>query len=652
MAKKLSTRQHIENLEAMREQGAEKDDILQYMAEQKISKVEAEQIKDFISQPTGANVARQALGQGAALGFGDEIEGFFRGLMPGTTVDKEIDRARQRVKMYEENYPERAIPATLAGGLLTGGVGAARAAAMKGAPMLARMAQGAKTGALYGAAGGAGTAEGGASDRLEGAGYGILTGAGTGAAFPVVAAGGRAVVDAARGSMPGAARKIAERNVQEAANYDDVTVDTARDMLTRGPNVMAGADLADPRAMGLRNAARLAANTRGGVQGLRFVGERADAQGQRIGKALEGGLPSQTRDDFLFETNKMRRVSAEENYGKFYENPVQLDQKLKNYFEDEDFQEAYKLAQTIARREGVSLAPPGANRIPPLFEIVDGEKFYANPNARMLDYLKQGMDALVDRTYRNEGGTLGKSLQNVRDEFRDHLDELMPDYSKARSEYAGLSAAMEAAELGGKFITSPRKIGPNIFKRMGDHEKEAFRVGVAEELRMKINTSPDGTNIVRKIFGNPDARKRLELVFDDDDAFAAFRQAMEDEAKMAATATRVLGVSSTAPMMADQRSLTELGAQAVETLMGNPMTGLTRAAMALKGGPASDDIAAETRALLLDPSNQARLLQVLAEANPVLQPRMGTIDPRKYIAPKLSNVLAGQSPRLNPLLPQ
>ena len=637
MAKKLSTRQHIENLEAMREQGAEKDDILQYMAEQKIPQAEAEIIRDFISQPTGANVARQALGQGAALGFGDEIEGFFRGLMPGTTVDKEIDRARQRVKMYEENYPERAIPATLAGGLLTGGAGAARAAAMKGAPMLARMAQGARTGAGYGAVGGAGTAEGGLADRAVGAGYGTLTGGATGAAFPAIAAGGRAVVDSVRGSMPGAARRIAERNVREAADYDNVTVDTARDILTRGPNVMAGADLADPRAMGLRNAARLAANTRGGVQGLRFVGERADAQGQRIGRALEGGLPSKTLNDFLDETSELRRVSADRNYGKFYDNPVQLDQKLKNYFEDEDFQEAYKLAQTIARREGVS--------IPPLFEMVDGNKVFAQPNARMLDYIKQGMDALVDRTYRNEGGTLGKSLQKVRDAYRDHLDEIMPDYPMARSEYAGLSAAMEAAELGGKFITSPRKIGPNIFKRMGDHEKEAFRVGVAEELRMKINTSPDGTNIVRKIFGNPDARKRLELVFDDDDAFAAFRQAMEDEAKMAATGTRVLGVSSTAPMMADQRSLTELAVQAGDA-MSNPMTALTRAGMALQGGPTSDDIAAETRALLLDPSNQARLLQVLAETNPVLQRRMGQIGPR------VSNVLAAQSSQVNPLLPQ
>ena len=189
MAKKLTTRQHIENLEYIREQGATKNDILQYLAEKKVSKAEAEQIRDFINQPTGANVVRQALGQGALLGIGDELEGFARGLLPGTTVDKEIDRARQRIKMYEQNYPERAIPATLAGGLATGGVGAARAALLKGAPMLARIAHGAKPGAGYGAVGGAGTAEGGIDDRVVGSGYGALTGAGTGAAFPLLPQG-------------------------------------------------------------------------------------------------------------------------------------------------------------------------------------------------------------------------------------------------------------------------------------------------------------------------------------------------------------------------------------------------------------------------------------------------------------------------------
>ena len=203
---------------------------------------------------------------------------------------------------------------------------------------------------------------------------------------------------------------------------------------------------------------------------------------------------------------------------------------------------------------------------------------------------------------------------------------------------------MEAAELGEKFILNPRKIGPNIFNRMGDHEKESFRVGVAEALRMKINTSPDGSNIVRKIFGNPDARERLQLAFGNDEAFDAFRKSMEAEAKMAATGSRVLNVSSTAPMLADQASLGRIAVETADAI-SNPMTALARAGMAMQGGPASDDIAAETRKLLLDPANKARLLEVLAATNPVLQRRMGRI------TPTIGNVLAGQSPQVNPLIP-
>ena len=203
---------------------------------------------------------------------------------------------------------------------------------------------------------------------------------------------------------------------------------------------------------------------------------------------------------------------------------------------------------------------------------------------------------------------------------------------------------MEAAELGEKFILNPRKIGTNIFKRMGDHEKESFRVGVAEALRMKINTSPDGSNIVRKIFGNPDARERLQLAFGNDEAFDAFRKSMEAEAKMAATGSRVLNVSSTAPMMADQASLGRIAVEAADAVT-SPMTALARAGMAMQGGPASDEIAAETRKLLLDPGSQARLLQILSSSNPVREQRIGRI------APTIANVLAGQSPRVNPLLP-
>ena len=636
MAEKLTTRQHIENLEAMREQGAERDDILQYMAEKKVSKAEADKIIDFINQPTGANVARQALGQGALLGFGDELEGVARGLLGDRTISEEIDRARQRVKMYEANYPERAIPATLAGGLATGGVGTARAAMLKGAPLLARIAQGAKTGAGYGAVGGAGTAEGGVADRAVGAGYGTLTGGVTGGAFPVIAAGGRALLDSIKGIAPGAARRIAERNVREAADYDEVTPGIVSQVFREGPDVMAGADVADPRAMALRNAARLAANVRGGVQGLRFVGERADAQGRRIQKAMEGGLPTTSLDDFLEQSLKVRRASALKNYGDAYAQELKQTDELKSLLKNEIIQEAYAGAKRLAKYEGINLDDA-------VEELASGTK-YVKPTLQVMDYIKQNLDDKVNELYRAGKGGEGSRAAALRDRLRNHLDDQIPAYKDARSVYAGHSAAMEAAELGEKFILNPRKISPNLFKKMGDHEKESFRVGVAEALRMKINTSPDGSNIVRKIFGNPDARARLQLAFGNDEAFEAFRKAMEAEARMAATGSRVLNVSSTAPMLADQASLGQLAVQAGEAV-SNPMTALARAGMAMQGGPASDDIAAETRKLLLDPANKARLLQVLAASNPALQRRLGRI------TPTVGNVLAGQSPQVNPLLP-
>ena len=120
---------------------------------------------------------------------------------------------------------------------------------------------------------------------------------------------------------------------------------------------------------------------------------------------------------------------------------------------------------------------------------------------------------------------------------------------------------------------------------------------------------------------------------------------MENEAKMGATGRRVLGVSSTAPMQADQASLQRV-AETAGQVIDAPARSILRAA--LRGGPASDEIAQETQSLLLDPNSQARLLQILAANNSAKKRAM------KKFAPVLQvgNVLAGQSHRLNPYTPQ
>ena len=161
------------------------------------------------------------------------------------------------------------------------------------------------------------------------------------------------------------------------------------------------------------------------------------------------------------------------------------------------------------------------------------------PNAQLLDYIKQGMDAVVDTSYK-ASGTLGNSVKTLRNDFRDHLDDLMPDYKQARSEYAGHSAAMEAAENGRKFMLSLgdegkalKGFGRKDIADLGDHELEAFRSGAASALRDKIERKGFGANVTT-LFDSPGFKKDLNALLGLDGA-RDFRKVMKAEAKMAET---------------------------------------------------------------------------------------------------------------------
>ena len=136
---------------------------------------------EAVDYSKGAERARQALGQGLALGFGDEIEAGVRSLGSDDSYEEIRDRLRAKNKAYRTENPKEALGLELGGSMLTGVGGLTRFG----------LAQGAKTGlgkvmatnAGMGGAYGAGTSEGNnyasiGADTLVGAGIG---GAGAGA---------------------------------------------------------------------------------------------------------------------------------------------------------------------------------------------------------------------------------------------------------------------------------------------------------------------------------------------------------------------------------------------------------------------------------------------------------------------------------------
>lgn len=221
------------------------------------------------------------IGQGAALGFGDELEA---GLRTGFGRLGDYRATRDRIRRSQEDF-ERAnrgvtFLANLAGGLMVPGMGGAaaagRAARVVGTP-LARAAAGAAMGAGYGALAGAGAApelQDIPSHALVGAGVGAAAG---GVVFPTLGAAARGIANTAPVSraldVVGAAAERAGARTGDAAQRVTMPVLPRLGAAARAGGQQVNA-LVNSDARAQRNALRLI--------GLRLNAARSTDEAMRV----------------------------------------------------------------------------------------------------------------------------------------------------------------------------------------------------------------------------------------------------------------------------------------------------------------------------------------------------------------------------------
>ena len=130
---------------------------------------------DYIDEKLGpstfTNVLRSAIGQGLALGFGDEVEAFVRSLGSDRKYSELVKEVRGDIDRFREESPVLAYGSELLGGALTGGAGVGRTVGST-----------ALRSAAVGAGYGAGQADGDIQDRLQGAALGSVLSGSMGAA--------------------------------------------------------------------------------------------------------------------------------------------------------------------------------------------------------------------------------------------------------------------------------------------------------------------------------------------------------------------------------------------------------------------------------------------------------------------------------------
>lgn len=215
------------------------------------------------------------------------------------------------------------------------------------------------------------------------------------------------------------------------------------------------------------------------------------------------------------------------------------------------------------------------------------------PTMRLLAVAKEGLDSMVfgDEFRTQLTGQLNKegvAIDKMRRQFVNELDDLNPDYKKARNMWAGQTDSMEALRAGQDIFTmEPEAIEAMVHgssadalrsalkgrvpddvieeaasragKGLTDSEKEFFKLGAAAKMRRMIEETGEKGDESRRLVASTTARRQLRALFDNDAEFNKFFQSLNSEHLMFDTFAKTYGGSQSAERLADDATKDMMG---------------------------------------------------------------------------------------------
>lgn len=490
----------------------------------------------YVSGASAPAITRDSLAQlqGPAFGFLDEAAGavvggaktLFNGKPYSQNYSDARDYVRGAVDAGMRENPARNMIGQVALSAPAGVIGAAKMGGGKIAQMLASMGIAGATGALNGA---------GSSDKsLVDDPMGVAADAGKAGAIaamipPVVAPvvrGGAAVAGnvAARLSETSAAdyarRKVAEAFARDSPKIADAAGqagarfgklgDEARVVDTGGASVRGSLDTLATLPGETKNAVEAAIRQRQASRGGRMVAA-ADASlgtgGERLAPTLEKLIAD-------------RKEEAAPLYSNLYKTGVFVNDDLRRIISAADQLGAGGQAKKIA--------------------VAEQRDYGLSPDVkwsgmRELDYLKQGLDDIIEANKNPETGALNKvglAVDKLRRELISTLDASTNGaYATALAAYEGPSKIMDAARAGRKALSQDDASIKSMTAGMAPAELEGFRIGAFEALRAKLGKEAGQTEIM-KMWKEPATQEKLKAIFPDERTFREFASRVAAESRM------------------------------------------------------------------------------------------------------------------------
>lgn len=591
-----------------------------------------------------ANLTRAVLGQGLAMGWGDEAEAWLRSKLGDEGYDQALAKIRTEYGGFAKEHP---IVQTL--GEFTGGAapgvaammipgGQAAGAQQLGRSTLATLARLGAIGAGSGAVAGAGAAKEG--ERVGGAVAGGILGGVTGVGVPVALKGAGVGARWLRERLAPsdeyvqsvATGKLAQALRDAGINPRQAETSMSVDRLLQVPSRLANVS---PATVDLARA--VAQRTGQGAQTLEreLIKQKAGARERTYQQVRRGLQPGDYYSDEQRLVEELR-AKAGPAYDLAYSAGAVDDPVVNTVLTHPTFQAAFERGRKIAESQAMAAKlrgeDPSKYALPELYKPTGEIDTLTNtpkmalaavPDVRTLDYVKRGLDDLIDAGYKGSS-SVGKgqasSLRDLRNQFVAAIDRNVPEYRDVRRMYAGDMEVLDAMRAGyNDFGKLDHEQVAKMVAGMSQAEKEAFRTGVARNLYGSIMGPSSNRNAAQGVIGSPEMQAKLMPLFDSPSHFNLFKKALEREAQLFTEANRVLGGSQTAKTMQGREALeSQPGVGEVVTgaitgsfwpsLVGTVMRGFNKATM-------TDSVAAKLADMLAahDPHQVAAAVKLLEE---------------------------------------
>lgn len=256
-------------------------------------------------------------------------------------------------------------------------------------------------------------------------------------------------------------------------------------------------------------------------------------------------------------------------------------------------------------------------------------EFGVRPDARInsletLDGVKKALDDTIGEAIRQGKNNKVRAFTQLKNELVTELDKSSPSYKKARDIFSDFTSVEKAQEQGLQFNKLQPEQLKKVFNNLTVSEKDAFRIGVRENLRKAAEETGRTGSAAARVLKNENVENRLKVIMGN--KFNSFKKRMEEEIAAADTKFKVLGGSRTdINLAAEQEFLNKAGQAGAAALSGGKLPLISAAISSIKNrfGGISEKNAKQLANILVNRQNSINALEnILTKEQSQVQKRL------------------------------